>query len=69
MRDAIKYPHCVRIYWKNGDTISGWDEKCCWALEQFGLPGDKFITHVCEDFMDFMFKDSKDATHFSLVNL
>jgi hypothetical protein len=69
MRDAINYPHCVRIYWKYGDTNTKWDEKCIWAIETFGCPGDKFITHVCEDFMDFMFKDSKDATHFSLVNL
>lgn len=67
MLDNINYPYSVRVYWKNGDTVSGWDEKCCWAMETFGLPGDKFITHATEDFMDFMFKESKDAVFFSLV--
>ena len=69
MKDSINYPHNVRIEWKNGDTIFGWDSICIEAIELFGLPGKRFITHCEYDFMDFMFKDSKDATHFSLVNL
>ena len=66
MKDSINYPHAVRIFWKNGDTITGRDEKCIWAIETFGLPGDKFITHADSDFMDFMFKYEKDAMFFSL---
>jgi len=49
-----------------GDTISDWDETCIWAIEQFDLPGGKFYTHMTEDYMDFIFKDEKDAIHFSL---
>jgi len=45
----------VRIPWKKGDTISDWDETCAWAMEQFGLPGDKFTTHPTVDYMDFYF--------------
>lgn len=62
-----EYPHMVRISWKNGDTVSDWDHKCIWAIENFGLPGNKYITDLNEQYMDFLFKDSQDAVHFSLV--
>jgi hypothetical protein len=35
-------------------------------METFGLPGDKFFTHMTEDYMDFHFYDERDAIHFSL---
>lgn len=69
MRQDINFKHIVRIPWSNGDTINTWNDKCAWAIETFGLPGDKFITHANEDFMDFMFQDEQDAIHFSLVCL
>lgn len=56
----------VRISWMKGDTISDWDETCIWAMKVYGLPGDKFYTHMTEDYMDFIFKDECDAIHFSL---
>jgi hypothetical protein len=36
-------------------------------VEKFGLPGDKFETHVTEDYMDFYFKDERDAILFELT--
>ena len=56
----------VRIPWKIGDTISDWDLTCIWAIEHYGLPGYKFHTHMTEDYMDFIFKDERDAIYFSL---
>jgi hypothetical protein len=56
----------VRIPWKEGDTITKWNETCAWAMEKFGLPGDKYSTHPTEGYMDFYFQDEKDAIHFSL---
>lgn len=56
----------IRIPWKNGDTLAKWDETCIWAIEQYGLPGDKYVTHPTEDYMDFIFKDERDAIHFML---
>ena len=56
----------VRIPWKIGDTIPSWNETCIWAIQQFGLPGDKFVTRTTEDYMDFYFVDEKDAIHFEL---
>jgi len=61
------FQYTIRIPWRIGDTVQRWDETCAWAMETFGLPGDKFITHPTEDYMDFMFKDKEDAIHFSLV--
>lgn len=69
MPQDTKYKYAVHIPWKYGDTISNWDEKCVFAIETFGLPGLKYITHLSEDSMDFIFIEEKDAIHFSLVCL
>lgn len=58
--------HLVRIPWRRGDTIFRWDEMCVWAIEQFGLPGDRYITHPTEEYMDFVFQRSEDAIYFKL---
>ena len=71
LRNKLKTPSeqqgtRVCIPWMKGDTVSDWDETCIWAIDQFGLPGEKFYTHMTEDYMDFIFKDERDAIHFSL---
>ena len=54
----------VRIDWE-GNTRS-WDETCIWAIEAFGLPGDKFTTSPSPNHMDFYFINQQDATAFVL---
>ena len=44
----------VRIPWQPFHDIPTWNETCAWAVEQFGLPGDKYTTHPTEDYMDFL---------------
>jgi hypothetical protein len=56
----------VRIPWKKGDIID-WNEACTWAMEQYGLPGDKFTTHATADYMDFYFDNERDAILFELT--
>jgi hypothetical protein len=56
----------VRIPWQPFHDIPTWNETCAWAVEQYGLPGDKYITHPTEDYMDFYFADERDAIHFEL---
>jgi hypothetical protein len=56
----------IRIPWLERDDIPKWDETCAWAIEQFGLPGNKFTTHPTAEYMDFVFVDEVDAIHFSL---
>lgn len=53
----------VSLPWTYGDT---WNEVCAWAVEQFGLPGDKFNFIPGENCMEFYFKDEKDAIHLML---
>jgi len=57
----------VRIPWQTNHDIPTWNQKCAWAVETFGLPGDKFDTHATEDYMDFYFKDERDAILFELT--
>lgn len=56
----------IRVPWQANHDIPTWNQKCAWAVETFGLPGDKFDTHATEDYMDFYFKDERDAIHFEL---
>jgi len=58
--------HVVRIPWRHNDTISRWDEVCIWAIEQFGLPGQRYTTHPTSEHMDFAFESSQDAVYFTL---
>jgi len=57
----------VRIYWKREyDNNTMWNEVCAWAIEYFGLPGERFTTHANVNYMEFVFKNSKDALMMSL---
>ena len=52
----------VRISWvRKYDNSAYWNEVCAWAIEYFGLPGDRFQTHANVNHMDFVFKSNKDA--------
>jgi hypothetical protein len=57
----------VRIPWdRNHDNEYRWNEVCARAVEQFGLPGDRFETHANIHHMDFIFKSNKDALMFAI---
>jgi len=52
----------IRIDWtREFDNETMWNEVCAWAIERFGLPGDRFETHANVNFMEFIFKSNKDA--------
>lgn len=52
----------VRIDWsREYDNKAMWNEVCAWAMEKFGLPGDRFVAHPNVLYMDFIFKNNKDA--------
>ena len=42
----------IRIPWQTNHDIPTWNQKC--------------DTHATEDYMDFYFKDERDAIHFEL---
>ena len=56
----------VRLSWESKDDNRTWDKACIYAIETFGLPGDKFECHSNEEWMDFEFKNPKDALAFLL---
>jgi hypothetical protein len=57
----------VRIPWsREFDNETKWNEVCAWAIEYFGLPGDRFQTHANVNYMDFSFKSNKDALMMAL---
>ena len=63
---VVKHPYSVTVPWRQGDTIESWDQTCAWVVEQFGLPGDRFMFNAGANDMDFCFRDSEDAVFFSL---
>ena len=58
----------VRIPWTvRSDNEIYWNEVCAWAIERFGLPGDKFVTSANTNYMDFVFENNKDALMMALM--
>jgi hypothetical protein len=58
----------VRISWsREFDNSEKWNDVCAWAVEHFGLPGDRFQTHANTDYMDFVFTSNKDALMMALM--
>ena len=58
----------VRIAWKREfDNEQMWNDVCAWAIERFGLPGDRFQCHANVEYMDFVFKSNKDALLMALM--
>ena len=52
----------VRIVWsRDFDNNTMWNEVCAWAIERFGLPGDRFTTCANVNYMEFVFVDHRDA--------
>lgn len=67
MMESNKDWHPVELKWnKTGDEDYFWNEACAWAVENFGLPGDRYITHPNERHMLFLFKNSQDAVMMTL---
>ncbi len=67
MQEANPDWHLVELKWeKDKDTDYFWNEACAWAVETFGLPGEKYMTHPTRDCMRFLFKNREDAVLMTL---
>ena len=58
----MTYP--ARIDWWPGDNITTWNLQLASIVEVFGLPGDRYRTHVDADWMDFEFFSEQDRLLF-----
>ena len=38
-----------------------WSTAGAWLIENFGLPGDRFTSKVCENYLECCFNEEKDA--------
>lgn len=63
--DILKVHHDgwleVKIPWETLSRPTPWNEVCAWAIEEFGLPGDRYVTHPSPDEMTYLFRDRDDA--------
>ena len=50
----------IRVPWES-QSNTWWNETCAKIVEHFGLPGEKYVTDVTEDRMNFIFYDDRDA--------
>lgn len=62
--NSINHPHVTRITWAR---VPKWNEMCAWAIEHFGLPGDRYTTHATEHYMEWMFDRIEDQLFFTLA--
>jgi hypothetical protein len=58
------FPWRSRISWHPG-TVS-WHEICAHVIEDFGLPGDRYITEVGMFDVAFIFQNPQDLLLFKL---
>jgi hypothetical protein len=75
MKKQLKFQQCAvdkqdlpwrsRISWHKKGTMT-WNEICAQVVEQFGLPGDRYVTEVGMFDMAFIFQDPKDLLLFKL---
>jgi hypothetical protein len=56
------YP--ARVDWQHGDTILLWDGFLESVIEVFGLPGDRYVTALDSNYMDFKFYTEQDRILF-----
>ena len=67
------HDHKVAIPWEwrsvSNDLdkkLSMWNDAAAWAIEHFGLPGDRYICRPTKAAIEFWFKDEADALLFTL---
>ena len=58
-------PWRSRITWRPDGPMS-WNEVCAQIVEDFGLPGDRYVTDVGLYDMGFVFKNPQDLLLFKL---
>ena len=58
--------HKVRMFWMSHDDVEMWNERMAWVVESFGVPGERWVSHAKEDWIDIHFYKEEDAVMFKL---
>jgi len=57
----------VTILWGAGaENETQWNDISIWAIETFGLPGDRYITDISTQHMTWLFRTDQDAVFMKL---
>lgn len=51
----------IKVPWDTGDNNIWWNETLAMVMEQFGLPGQKYVCHPRSDHMYLNFNLEEDA--------
>lgn len=57
----------VRLSWERPKQYEQWNDVAAWAIEYFGLPGDRYICRANVYHMDYIFNSNKDALMMALM--
>lgn len=60
------YPYRGTIGWEPFTPTKSWNDICADVVEQFGLPGDRYVTSADFYSMDFYFRTEQDLLLFKL---
>lgn len=60
------YPYRAVIRERIMSKNHPWNEICAEVIEQFGLPGGRYVTNVGSFYMQFYFKTEQDLLLFKL---
>ena len=66
LREPEYRHHCTVPWTDRNNAMFYWDNLCAEAVELFGLPGDRYITDICESSMTWSFRSDQDAVLFRL---
>jgi hypothetical protein len=63
----VEFAHPVTILWGAGaKNETQWNDISIWAIETFGLPGDRYITDISTQHMTWLFRTDQDAVFMKL---
>lgn len=66
---SADHPHGMILNWLYHDNeMQRWNHMLADIVQQFGLPGDRYVTEVSSEEMTFWFRDHRDALLFKLCH-
>lgn len=67
-KQDLEFPYAAHMHWDDVLMVDeSWSELCARGIEVFGLPGDRYMTHVSENYMSWHFRDQHDLCLFLLA--
>ena len=66
---SAEHTHGMILTWLYHDhEMQRWNHMLADIVQQFGLPGDRYVTEITTEDMTFWFRDHRDALLFKLCH-